>query len=268
MCLILVAWRVHPDYPIVLAANRDEFRRRPTAAAHWWQDRPLLLAGRDLQAHGTWLGLTREGQLAALTNFRDPQQIKPDAPSRGGLVVQMLESAAPIDERLAQLRAQSARYSGFSLLCTDGAQMGVFESVPATGRLLEPGIYGLSNHLLDTPWPKLVRAKSNLANALQALPDDAALLALLRDDQTVPDEHLPRTGVSLEWERLLSSAFIRGSDYGTRSSNVIRIAVDGQTTFKEWTWQGDGTLESEVSFEFKAERRVPDARAYPPAPAS
>jgi uncharacterized protein with NRDE domain len=248
MCLILVAWRVHPDYPIVVAANRDEFRQRPTAAAHWWHDRPQILAGRDLQSHGTWLGITRTGQIAALTNFRDPHHVKLDAPSRGGLVVRMLESSASISERVAQLSAASPEYAGFSLLCTDGRQLGVFESVASAGRLLEPGIYGLSNHLLDTPWPKVQHAKSRLATALSVLPDDAALLELLRDDQPAADDQLPRTGVSLEWERLLSSAFIRGADYGTRSSTVIRVERNGTAHFTEWTWQADGSLAGEVSY--------------------
>jgi uncharacterized protein with NRDE domain len=251
MCLILMAWQAHPEFPIVLAANRDEFRRRPTAAARWWPDKPQLLAGRDLEAGGTWLGMTRHGQIAALTNFRDPSQVTVNAPSRGGLVVRMLESPVSIGDRLQQLHAVGPQYAGFSLLCTDGLQLGVFESVAGAGRLLDPGIYGLSNHLLDTPWPKVQRAKSSLATALQALPDDAALLELLRDDRPAAEEQLPRTGVSLEWERLLSSAFIRGSDYGTRSSTVIRVRVDGKVDFKEWTWQPDGSLGGQVSYQFQ-----------------
>lgn len=254
MCLILMAWQVHADYPIVIAANRDEFHRRPTAAAGWWPDRPQILAGRDLQAQGTWLGITAAGQIAALTNFRDPSQIKPNAPSRGGLVIEMLESRQSIAERLAQLGCVSERYAGFNLLCTDGRELGVYESVPAAGRVLGPGIYGLSNHLLDTPWPKVERAKSSLSTALRNLPDDTALLELLRDDRVPADDELPRTGVSLEWERLLSSAFIIGNGYGTRSSTVIRVGVDGQVSFREWTWLADGSLGGEVRYQFNLSR--------------
>jgi uncharacterized protein with NRDE domain len=250
VCLILMAWQVHAQYPIVVAANRDEFHRRPTAAAHWWADRPQLLAGRDLQAHGTWLGITREGQIAALTNFRAPDQVRHDAPSRGGLVVDMLESHASIPERMAQLAELSPRYAGFNLLCTDGRQLGVFESTAAAARVLEPGIYGLSNHLLDTPWPKVKRAKSKLASALNDMPDNGSLLDLLRDDRVAPDHELPRTGVSLEWERLLSSAFIRGSDYGTRSSTIIRLDAEGSVDFSEWTWQTDGSPGGQVNYQF------------------
>ncbi|HEY2419279.1 MAG TPA: NRDE family protein [Steroidobacteraceae bacterium] len=251
MCLILVAWQVHDRYPIVVAANRDEFRRRPTAAAHWWTDRPQILAGRDLEARGTWLGITRRGQIAALTNYRAPAEVQRDAPSRGGLVVAMLEAQAPIPQRLAQLGDTSAQYAGFNLLCTDGRQLGVFESASAAARVLEPGIYGLSNHLLDTPWPKVQRAKSQLASALMAMPDDHSLLELLRDERVAADHELPRTGVSLEWERLLSSAFIRGSDYGTRSSTIIRIDTTGSVDFSEWTWQTDGSLGGQVHYRFQ-----------------
>jgi uncharacterized protein with NRDE domain len=250
MCLILIAWRVHAHYPILIAANRDEFHRRPTAPAQWWPDRPQLLAGRDLQAGGTWLGVQRDGRIAALTNFRDPRQFKPNAPSRGALVLETLDAGTPVPDLLAHLGRVSARYSGFNLLCTDGRQLGVFESVSHSARLLEPGIYGLSNHLLDTPWPKVQRAKSALATALNALPDESALLALLRDDHGVEDEQLPRTGVSLEWERLLATAFIRTPDYGTRSSTLLRIDADGMARFREWTWHPDGSLAGEVSEHF------------------
>ena len=126
MCLILVAWQVHAGFPIVIAANRDEFHRRPTSAASWWPERPRLLAGRDLQAGGTWLGITADGQIAALTNYRDPGRIKPHAPSRGKLVLQVLDSPTPIRARLAQLQAVGGQYSGFNLLCTDGRELGVY----------------------------------------------------------------------------------------------------------------------------------------------
>lgn len=256
MCLILVAWKVHPDYPIVIAANRDEFHRRPTAAAHWWPDRPQLLAGRDLEAGGTWLGIRADGRLAALTNYRDPRQIKPHAPSRGGLVLQTLDSQASIADRLEQLQAVGAQYSGFNLICSDGHELGVYESVADSARLLSPGIYGLSNHLLDTPWPKVQRAKSQLALALGALPDESALLELLRDDSVPNDDELPRTGVSLEFERLLSSAFIATADYGTRSSTVIRIDAHGSASFREWSWRPDGSTAGEVAHHFQLQAPV------------
>jgi uncharacterized protein with NRDE domain len=228
MCLILVLWRAHPEYPCLVAANRDEFHARPTAPAGWWRDHPRILAGRDLEAGGTWLGVTRSGRFAALTNFREREQRRAGAPSRGALVTSMLESGASVAEGLAYLRGEGGKYNGFNLIFSDGERLGIYESARGLGRELGPGIYGLSNHLLDTPWPKVQKAKSRLQAALATLNDTAPLLALLRDDQPEADEKLPSTGVSLEWERLLSSAFVKSRDYGTRCSTIIRIGAGGR----------------------------------------
>ena len=252
MCLILVVWRTHPRFPCIIAANRDEFHERASAPARWWTDKPQILGGRDLAAGGTWLGLTRAGSFAALTNFRDPQARRTDAPSRGMLVTELLESNAPIEARLAELERIGSRYNPFNVLFSDGERLGVYESTRAAGRELEPGIYGLSNHLLDTPWPKVQRAKSRLATAIESLTDDAApILELLRDDRPAPDEELPRTGVNLEWERMLSSAFIRSADYGTRCSTVVRIDRNGDAQFDEWTWDPAGGESGRTSLRFR-----------------
>ena len=250
MCLILVAWRAHPDYPLVLAANRDEFHARPSASAAWWPEQPSLLAGRDLSAGGTWLGVTADGRFAALTNYRDPARALPAAPSRGGLVPATLARALPVAQRLRQLRGTAQLYNGFNLIFSDGAQLACFESVPGRHQLLRAGVYGLSNHLLDTPWPKVSNAKSALAAALLQLPDEAALLALLRDERQAEDAQLPRTGVSLAWERLLSSAFIRADDYGTRCSTIVLMNAGGRVRFLEWSWDRSGNLSGQVSYEF------------------
>jgi uncharacterized protein with NRDE domain len=250
MCLILVVWRGHPTYPCIIAANRDEFYERATEPAHWWSDRSQILAGRDLIAGGTWLGITRAGRFAALTNYRAPQQ-RADAPSRGTLVKGLLESGASVQEGLTHLRRVGADYNGFNVLFSDGERLGVYESVRGEGRELPPGIYGLSNHLLDTPWPKVQRAKARLQAALGDMTDPAAVLALLRDDLPASDEQLPRTGVSLEWERLLSSAFIRGTDYGTRCSTVIRIDQRGTAIFDEWSWDRSGSQSGRTSLQFE-----------------
>jgi uncharacterized protein with NRDE domain len=253
MCLILLAWRSHPRYSLVLAANRDEFHIRAAQPAHWWTDRPRLLAGRDLAAGGTWLGLTRAGQVAALTNFRSSDPAKPSRRSRGEIVVDMLHSGASIGDRLARLRQMRTQYGEFNVICSDGDRLGVFESAAGASRLLDPGIYGLSNHLLDTPWRKVRQAKSKLAAALGTDPDDGTLLELLRDEEAAPDHELPRSGLDMEWERLLSSAFIRHAEYGTRCSTIIRIGLDGRIEFREWTWRVDGSLRDEVRFEFQSE---------------
>ena len=250
MCLILVGWRVHTGFPLVIAANRDEFHARASAPAHWWTDHPQLLAGRDLVAGGTWLAVSRAGQMAALTNFRDPTRTKFNTPSRGELVVRMAESSAPIGERLNWLSEQSSRFADFNIMVSDGVELGIFESASKSCRLLEPGVYGLSNHLLDTPWPKVLQAKSNLAAALGNSPTDDALLHLLRDDQTAPEDQLPRTGVSRDWERLLSSAFVRAAAYGTRCSTVIRFDADQGISFREWTWNDAGLPAGEAHYRF------------------
>ena len=241
MCLILVAWRAHPRFPCVLAANRDEYFGRPTAEADWWPGGEIL-AGRDLAAGGTWLGLTRRGRFAALTNFRDPAANRPDAPSRGALVSDFLAADWPTAQGLTELARRGERCNAYNVLCSDGRTLGIYESSTRQSRLLEPGIYALSNHLLDTPWPKVQRAKSRLGTALAALPDNAPMLDLLRDTEPAPDEELPPTGLALELERMLSSAFVRGSDYGTRCSTVVTIDTAGAAVFAEWSWDASGAL--------------------------
>jgi uncharacterized protein with NRDE domain len=250
MCLIIVAWQTHPQYPCIIAANRDEFFSRATEAAHWWGSGQPILGGRDLAAGGTWLGIARSGRFAALTNYRTPQQKRADAPSRGMLVSDMLQSVGSVEKDLAHLRTVGSNYNGFNMLVSDGKRLGVYESVSGSGVILGPGVYGLSNHLLDTPWPKVQKAKSQLQAALNGMDDPASALKILRDDRPAPDAELPRTGVSLEWERLLSSAFVRGDDYGTRSSTVIRIDSDGTAFFDEWSWDPSGSQSDRRSFQF------------------
>ncbi len=252
MCLILVAWRTHREYPCVIAANRDEFFERPSSAAHWWQDASGVLAGRDLSAGGTWLGITRMGRFAALTNYRGAQPHRVDAPSRGLLVGDVLKSSHTTEQGLIQLQREGSRYNGFNLMLSDGRSLGVHESIPGAGRLLAPGIYGLSNHLLDTPWPKVRLAKTRLQAALADPGDTTAMLELLRDPRPANDEELPRTGVDLHWERLLSSAFVRGSEYGTRCSTVIRMHRSGEVSFDEWSWDRSGALAGHASFQFES----------------
>lgn len=253
MCLVLIAWRGAAKYPCVVAANRDELHSRPTAAAHWWQSQPPILAGQDLLAGGTWLGMTRTGRFAALTNYRDPEQRRLGTPSRGTLVASILLSDDSIEQSLDQLRSVSADYNGFSLLFSDGERLAIFESARGSGRVLGPGIYGLSNHLLDTPWPKVQTAKSRLSTALADLSTTDAILALLRDEAPAPDDLLPRTGVSLQWERLLSSAYVRAPDYGTRCSTVLRIDESRRACFDEWSWDAAGAPIGKVSLQFELE---------------
>jgi len=219
-------------------------------AADWWPDHPGLLAGRDLKAGGTWLGVTRRGPFAALTNFRDPSMQRADVRSRGTLVTDVLESGNSVADSLAYLRSVDANYNAFNMILCDGKRLGVYESVRHDGRELGPGIFGLSNDLLDTPWPKVRHAKSRLAAALTDVQDVTALMNLLRDDRQASDAELPQTGISVEWERLLSSAFVRADAYGTRCSTVFRVDHAGRAYFDEWTWDRAGEEIGKKCYQF------------------
>lgn len=230
MCLILVAWQVHPDHPLVVAANRDEFFARPTAVAGRWQDAPQVIAGRDLEAGGTWLGISDGGRFAAVTNVREPGR-PAGSLSRGKLTADFLTGRdSPADYAAA---IDGAAYAGFNLLLGDGRELWYASNRIDAPRRLSPGIYGVSNHLLDTPWPKLAAAKRRFADALAGLPEEAAFFSLLADDEIVPDEHLPATGVSLEWERMLSAVFVRSPAYGTRASTLLRFDASGRGRLRE-----------------------------------
>lgn len=247
MCLIALAWQVHPDYPLVVAANRDEFHARATAPARFWPGCPSLLAGRDLAAGGTWMGVAREGRFAALTNFREPQAAK-GLKSRGLLVSEYLQSSAgPLDYAEAVMR-QAEAYSGFNLLVADGESLVIASNRGMAPRRLPPGVYALSNHLLDSPWPKVERARRALQAELAA-PGVAGLLHLLADDAAAPDEDLPDTGVGLALERLLSPPFIRSPGYGTRASTVL-LAGRERLRFVEQSFTAEGPGErSDFAFD-------------------
>lgn len=238
MCLILVAWQTHPDYPLVVAANRDEFHARPSAPLGRWVEAPQIIAGRDLEAGGTWLGITEGGRFAAVTNVREPGQPK-GARSRGELTADFLRgSANPADYAAA---IDDRAYSGFNLLLADREQLCYRSNRDGAARVLPPGIYGVSNHLLDTPWPKLETAKAGFAGALAALPDTSGLFAILADREIVPDGRLPATGVALEWERLLSAIFVCSPTYGTRASTVLVRHADGRIAAEERSFAPDGS---------------------------
>lgn len=258
MCLILLAWRSHPDYPLVVAANRDEFFERPTAPAQFWADKPDILGGRDLSAGGTWMGITRDGRFAALTNFREPERQSADAPSRGRLVSDFLAGSMAAPDYLASLQPTAAAYNGFNLICgTMTLGLWHFSNRSSPAQALAPGIYGLSNHLLDTPWPKVAQGKSDLARALAALPAEASLLELLRDESIHADDRLPRTGVSLDWERILSAAFVRALNYGTRSSTVVLLDNAGTIAFDEQTYLSGAAPAGRTRFRFSPDWDAP-----------
>ena len=239
MCLIVVGWRVHPDYPLVVAANRDEFHARPSAVASYWPDAAAIIGGRDLEAGGTWLGLTVTGRFAAITNVREPGMAKGSV-SRGALTSEFLRSDATAIGYARKI--DGALYSGFNLLLSDGEALTYASNRDGEARMLAPGVYGLSNHLLDTPWPKLIQARQAFTNAMQHLPDDAAFFDLLADRSLAPDELLPKTGVSLDWERLLSAAFVQSATYGTRCSTLAWVSRAGSVRLHERSFAPDGSL--------------------------
>jgi uncharacterized protein with NRDE domain len=250
MCLILLAWQVHPDYPLIVAANRDEFFARPTAQAAFWPESPQVLAGRDLQAGGSWLGVTRSGRFAALTNYRDPAQNQ-QLPSRGRLVADFLTGKEIPENYLARIAASGVRYNGYNLLLGDSQSLWWASNVAGEARPLAPGIYGVSNDLLDTPWPKVGAGKTAMRQAIDRLPDDGPLFDLLRNDAIHPDEHLPATGIPQAWERLLSAAFVKSPTYGTRSSTVFCQRRDGWLTFDEQTWLADAQRGGRVRYRWQ-----------------
>ncbi len=252
MCLILFSYKQHPLYPLVLAANRDEFYDRPSAPASFWEDRPDLLAGRDLKEGGTWFGITRQGRMAALTNYRDPAAVKLQAPSRGWLVKDYLSGEEDTDVYLKQLEKQADRYNGFSVILGDPFHLHYFSN--RSGRMaLSPGLYGLSNHLLNTPWPKVERGKRALAALLsqrdEPLPED--LFSILKDQARPEDQHLPDTGIGLEWERILATMFIASPIYGTRSSSLLLVDRHRRVTFVERTFNGGSDHWMTVKYQFK-----------------
>lgn len=234
MCLILFAWRTHPRYRLVLAANRDEFHARPTAPAAFWEAAPQLLAGRDLEAGGTWLGVTRQGKFAAITNYREPPEAAPQQRSRGELVTDCLLGSAPAPDYARQLQSGTSAYRGYNLLLGDTEDL-VYVSNRREGVTpVLAGVHGLSNHLLDTPWPKVRAGRERLAGLLhEDRIDPEALLALLADPQPVPGAEPPVFDPALAPEQVTRMAFIRSPAYGTRSSTVLLIGRDGEVVFVE-----------------------------------
>lgn len=265
MCLIVLAWHSHPDYPLVVVGNRDEFYTRPTRPAAWWGQAVSVLAGRDEEAGGTWMGITREGRFAALTNVRAPGEKRAGAASRGELVVAALQGGQDAQTWLeGKARAPDA-YNGYNLLVGD-----VWPAAPGGPRLLHhsnrsgagpralaPGIYGLSNAQLDTPWPKLTRAVGRVAVQVAAQVEPAALMKLFADRRRAASADLPATGVAPDWEKALSAIQIRANGYGTRSTTVITVRADGLVSFVERSFDtADPERHTDRHYEFSLARRV------------
>jgi len=255
MCLILFAHQTHPDYPLVLAANRDEAYARPTAPAAFWDDEPRIYGGRDLEQGGTWLGITRSGRVAAVTNYRNSDQTKTSSRSRGELVANYLRVDQRPADYLARLRPDAGVYNGFNLITGDLDELCYLSNRGGDPIVIAPGVHGLSNHLLDTPWPKVERGKKILTELLRRKTQDLVdeLFTLLAERTVASDAALPETGVGLARERVLSPAFIISPGYGTRSSTVLLVDNHGQVVFVERSFGEGGKQGSSTTGRFALE---------------
>ncbi|TFW11469.1 NRDE family protein [Massilia arenosa] len=241
MCLIVFAWQVMPGVPLIAAANRDEFYDRPAEPAGPWDGHPEIFGGRDLLGGGTWMGITQSGpngpRFAAITNYRNPKDWRADAPTRGALVSDYLIGSWTASDYIAHIRGSAQEYNGFNLVIGDATELVWFsnrgDGDVRNGARLEPGIYGISNGLLDDPWPKVVRTKAQFASLLcQGAPEDA-FFDMLADTTRAPDMRLPETGVALELERELSAVCIETPGYGTRTSTVVTLYMAAPAVLHE-----------------------------------
>lgn len=262
MCLLFFAIACRPDYPLIVAANRDEFYDRPTRSLQFWEDHPHVAAGKDLEKGGTWFGVSKSGRWAAVTNYREPEQNK-EAKSRGALVSDyLLTDVSPLNY-VENLTPRADEFNGFNLIVGDPLDVIYFSNRHSENRALRPGIYGLSNHLLDTPWPKVTRGKDAIAEMMHSKTlNSDSLFNLLGDTQTSRDDALPNTGMDTGFERLLSAAFIQGQVYGTRSSTILLINQNNRLKLEERSYYGaphrGSDTYSSVAYEFElhAEHRT------------
>ena len=256
MCIAVFQWNPDAETPLLLAANRDEHFERPTRSMHWWPQGNVL-AGVDLKADGAWLGVTRRGRFALITNIRNPALRKTEAPSRGKIVRRYLEETQSASEFVSALAATVAHYEGFNVLCgslgkNEERELWFLNSVEATPRLLDAGLYALSNASLDTEWPKITRIKDGFRHALaerDLTAQNERLFRLLANTTQVADRDLPQTGVPLEWERKLSSISVRREGYGTRASTVLRVSRE-RAEIVELNHNEDATLGERNDFAF------------------
>lgn len=250
MCLIAFAVNTHPDYRLILAANRDEFYERPTSRADYWEDHPTILGGRDLRAKGTWMAVNSSGKFAAITNYRTLQNIRKEAKSRGNLPIDYLLNSASAQDYLTHLSANANDYNGFNLLLFDGATMHHFSNYEGKINELKSGVYGISNAFLDTPWPKVDKLKEGFLTTISAGFSSEDLLKLLEDERLAEDNKLPDTGIGHDVEKMLSAIHIKSEKYGTCCSTVLTISYDGKVQFTERSFPVGGREKGNVSFNF------------------
>jgi uncharacterized protein with NRDE domain len=257
MCLILLSYKKHVRYPLVFASNRDEFYERPSAPVAFWDDAPDVLAGRDMKDGGTWMGITRKGRIAALTNYRDPMSVRNDAPSRGWLVRDFLCGEQDPESYLEGVAAKADQYNAFSLIVGDLSRLLYFSNRgPGHSIELPPGLYGLSNHLLNTPWTKVEWGKTALSSLLdrEEKPDTEDIFKILMDQSRPDDSQLPDTGAGLEWERIVSPIFITSPVYGTRSSLILMIDRRGHAQLIERNYNSHPEPWMTTKYEFRIQK--------------
>lgn len=223
MCLIFISLHHHATYKLIVAANRDEFYQRKTATADYWKEYPSIVGGRDLEASGTWMAMNTNGRIGMVTNYRDLKNLKQQAPSRGALVSEFLIGGEKPNDYLQKVEPTASLYNGFNLLVGDADELWYLSNYKTGIERVAPGIHGLSNALLDTPWPKVENGKEAFAQAIESEVEPEKLFELLKNEQRASDEQLPDTGVGLERERMLSSMFIKSPGYGTRCSTVVLV---------------------------------------------
>jgi len=250
MCLIFISLNNHPQYKLIVAANRDEFYQRKTTPAHYWKDHSQILGGRDLEANGTWMAMTKSGKIGMVTNYRDLKNINPNAPTRGHLVSDFLANGDQAAPYLKEVHRKAAEYNGFNLVVGEVNDLYYYSNYQSKIVKLEAGFFGLSNHLLDTPWPKVQKGKEKMLPAISAgTVDPNKLFEILRDEQIAPDDQLPNTGLDIERERALSAMFIKTPNYGSRSSTVILVDNKNRVTFQERVYNLETFDYTESKFE-------------------
>lgn len=253
MCILFIARDQRKDFPLIIAANRDEFHARPAKASHIWSSHPPIFAGKDLKAGGTWMGVTRSGRIAALTNIRQPGKERQDAKTRGELVVDYLTSRSSDLQFQTALKKRREKYNGFNLLHGTWRDLQVYNNETDGLSSVDPGIHGLSNGALNDPWPKVSRGVSALSqycSQSDRLSEDA-LFSLLKDNTEAPDSALPDTGVSKEWEKRLSPIFIQSEEYGTRASTLVLVNRSGNASWSERTYDNQGRVIDQVTAHFQ-----------------
>jgi len=253
MCILFFAINQHPKYPVIICANRDEFHQRPAQSMHWWpekENQTAILAGKDLQAGGTWLGLNKQGRFSALTNFRQPQLLDKNKPSRGNLVLQAL--AKQDDEITTQLEQEARIYNGFNLVFGQLNDLTCFDSVSQKQKKLTTGFHSLCNGALDDIWPKMALGQAKLSHSINTFTAQSLcidkLFQLMQNEQKAQIESLPETGISLDWEQLLSSIFIVSPEYGTRTTNIITLDDKGNISVYDQSYNTQGECIEKQSF--------------------